>query len=103
MYESSDRPSIIPITNPGSVYAELVLSVYGFGDITLMVGITIVELTDIPESIDIDSVLQEVYQGNAPMNGHMSGEFPVLKPGTNAISRTETVTSLVVRSNWRFL
>ena len=54
-------------------------------------------------SIVIDSVLQEAYQGTTLMNDHMNGEFPVLKPGANAISWSGTVTKVVVRPNWRFL
>ena len=73
----------------------------GSGDITLMVGTTIVELTDISGSIVIDSVLQEAYHGTTLMDDHMSGDFPVLKPGANAISWTGTVTKVVVRPNWR--
>ena len=33
----------------------------------------------------------------------MNGEFPVLKPEANAVSRTETVIKAVVRPNWRYL
>lgn len=91
------------ITNPGNVYAEPILTVYGSGDITLMVGTTIVELEDISGSIVIDSVLQEAYQGTALMNDHMNGEFPVLKPGASAISWTGAVTKVVVKPNWRYL
>ena len=91
------------ITNPGSVYSEPRVTVTGSGDITLMVGTTIVELTDISGSIVIDSVLQEAYTGSELMNDHMSGDFPVLKPGANAISWTGTVTRVVVRPNWRYL
>ena len=91
------------ITNPGSVYSEPILTVYGSGDITLMVGTTIVELEDISGSIVIDSVLQEAYQGVTLMNDHMNGEFPVLKPGMNAISWTGTVTKVVIQPNWRYL
>ena len=69
----------------------------------LMVGTTIVELTDISESIVIDSVLREAYLGNTLMNDNMSGEFPVLKPGMNAISWTGEVARVVVRPNWRYL
>ena len=43
------------------------------------------------------------YQGTTLMNDHMNGEFPVLKPGANAISWTGTVTKVVVRPNWRYL
>lgn len=91
------------ITNPGSVYSEPILTVTGSGNITLMVGLTIVELENISGSIVIDSVLQEAYQGTTLMNNHMNGEFPVLKPGANAISWTGTVTKVVVRPNWRYL
>ena len=54
-------------------------------------------------NIVIDSVLQKAYQGTTLMNDHMNGEFPVLKPGANAISWTGTVTKVVVRPNWRYL
>ena len=49
------------------------------------------------------SVLQEAYQGTTLMNDHMNGEFPRLKPGTNAISWTGAVTKVVVRPNWQYL
>lgn len=91
------------ITNPGSVYAEPVITVYGSGAITLMIGTTIVELEDISGSIVIDSVLQEAYQGTTLMNEHMTGEFPVLKPGANAVSWTGAVTRMVIQPNWRYL
>lgn len=91
------------VTNPGSVYAEPILMVYGSGDITLMVGSTIVELEDISGSILLDCALKEAYLGNALMNDHMTGEFPVLKPGANAVSWSGTVTKVEIKPNWRFL
>ena len=91
------------VTNPGSVYAEPILTVYGSGDITLMVGTTIVELEDISGSILLDCALKEAYLGNALMNDHMTGEFPVLKPGANAVSWSGTVTKVEIKPNWRFL
>ena len=91
------------ITNPGTVYSEPVITVNGSGDITLMIGTKIIELTGITSSITIDSVLQEAYNGTSDMNAHMSGEFPVLKSGMNAISWSGNVTSIVVQPNWRYL
>ena len=91
------------ITNPGSVYSDPVITVTGSGDITLMVGTTIVELTGVSSSIVIDSVLKEAYKGTTLMNDHMSGDFPVLKPGLNAISWTGTVTQVAIKPNWRYL
>ena len=91
------------ITNPGSVHSEPVITVYGAGDITLMVGQTILELTDISDSITLDSELLEAYQGLVPMNDHVSGEFPVLKPGLTSVSWTGNVTRVVIAPNWRYL
>ena len=51
------------ITNPGSVYSEPVITVYGSGDITLMVGTDIVELEGISGSITLDSQIHEAYSG----------------------------------------
>ena len=91
------------ITNPGSVYSEPLITVYGSGNITLMVGTTIVELTDVSNSIALDCALKEAYKGTTLMNDHMSGDFPVLKPGLNAVSWSGNVTGIVVKPNWRYL
>ncbi|QTE70704.1 hypothetical protein JRC49_13015 [Clostridiales bacterium FE2011] len=85
------------------MYSEPILTVTGSGDITLMVGTTIVELENISGSIVLDCALQEAYQGSTLMNDHMTGEFPVLKPGANAISWAGTVTKVVIQPNWRYL
>ena len=91
------------ITNPGSVFSEPVITVYGSGEITLMVGMTIVELDGITDSITLDSPLMEAYKDMTSMNGCMSGDFPTLLPGQNAISWTGNVTKIVVQPNWRYL
>ena len=91
------------VTHHGSVYAEPVITVYGSGDITLMVGTTIVELEDISGLVVIDSALKEAYRGTTLMNDHMTGEFPVLVPGVNGISWTGSVSQVVIQPNWRYL
>ena len=91
------------ITNPGSVYSEPLITVYGSGNITLMVGTTIVELTNVSSSIVLDCALKEAYKGTTLMNDHMSGDFPVLKPGLNAVSWSGNVTSIVISPKWRYL
>ena len=62
-----------------------------------------VELTDISGNIVLDCALKEAYKGNILMNDHMSGEFPVLKPGENAISWSGNVTSVAIHPDWRWL
>ena len=91
------------ITNPGSVYAEPVITVYGSGEITLMVGMSIVELDGITDSITLDTPLMEAYSGATGMNGNMSRDFSTLLPGKNAISWTGNVTKVVIQPNWRYL
>ena len=91
------------ITNPGSVYSEPLITVYGSGNITLMIGTTIVELTNVSSSIVLDCALKEAYKGTTLMNDHMSGDFPVLKPGLNAVSWSGNVTRIVIKPNWRYL
>ena len=91
------------INNPGAVASEPVITLTGTGDITLMVGLTVVELSEINGSITIDSVLREACSGTQSMNGCMSGDFPLLKPGMNAISWTGSVTGLTIQPNWRTL
>ena len=91
------------ITNPGSVYSEPLITVYGSGNITLMVGTTIVELTNVSSSIVLDCALKEAYKGTTLMNDHMSGDFPVLKPSLNAVSWSGNVTRIVIKPNWRYL
>lgn len=91
------------INNPGSVASEPVITVYGSGEITLMVGTTIVELDGITDSITLDTPLMEAYKGVTSVNSCMSGDFPVLLPGQNAMSWTGNVTKVVIQPNWRFL
>ena len=91
------------ITNPGNVPSDPVITVYGSGEITLMVGQTIVELEDISGSITLDGPLMEAYSGTASMNDNMSGDYPTLAPGMNAVSWSGSVTKIEVRPNWRYL
>ena len=90
------------ITNPGSVFSEPVITVYGNGEVTLMVGMTIVEL-EVSGSITLDTPLMEAYSSSTSMNYAMSGDFPILLPGQNAVSWTGDVTKIVIQPNWRSL
>ena len=91
------------VTNPGSVFSEPIITVYGSGEITLMVDMCIVELNGITDSITLDTPLMEAYNGEISMNGNMSGDFPSLAPGANAVSWTGNVTKVVIQPNWRYL
>ena len=91
------------VTNPGSVHAEPVITVYGTGAITLMVDMTITEMESVSGSVTLDTPLMEAYSEATSMNSAMSGDFPVLLPGQNAVSWTGAVNKIEIQPNWRFL
>lgn len=91
------------IKNPGTVHSEPVITVEGTGEITLMVGMTIIELSEIEDKIVLDTQLMEAYKDTTSMNSHMSGDFPTLSPGSTAISWSGDVTKVTVKPNWRYL
>ena len=91
------------LVHPGNIYSEPVITVYGTGDITLIINDSFVELTGVDGSITLDSVIQEAYQGEVLQNEKLKGEFPILKPGNNLVSWTGNVSRLVIQPNWRFL
>ena len=91
------------LTNPGAVRAEPVITVYGSGDITLMVGMTIVELTGVNGSITLDTPRMEAYCGNVSANMKVSGEYPMLGTGATAVSWSGNVSKVTVQPNWRTL
>ena len=91
------------VTNPGNVYAEPIIHVYGSGDITLIVKDAFVELEGVEDIITLNSVIQEAYQGEMLLNDHMDGDFPVLKPGDNLFSWSGDVSRVVIEPNWRYL
>lgn len=91
------------ITNPGSVGSEPIVTVYGSGDVTLMIGMTITELFGISGSITLDTPLMEAYSGVSSANSQMSGDFPTLLPGTNAVSWSGNISRVVIQPNWRYL
>lgn len=91
------------VENPGSIASEPVITVNGAGDITLMIGGTLIELTGVDGSITVDSELLEVYTETDVCNEKMAGEFPTLVPGINAISWDGVVSSVIVVPNWRTL
>lgn len=68
-----------------------------------MVGMQIIDLTDVDGSITINSQMEEVYNGDTLCNEKMEGDFSVLEPSVNAISWDGNVTSVAVQPNWRTL
>ena len=90
--------------NPTGVQAKPLIAITGSGDITLLVGMQIIQLNGIEGGIVLDSELQEAYWNSALKNNCMTGEFPTLGEGNTAISWTGgTVTEVRVVPRWASL
>ncbi|MEA5014860.1 MAG: hypothetical protein VB099_09895 [Candidatus Limiplasma sp.] len=88
------------IASPGSVGAEPVTAAHGSGYATLMAGMAIAGLFGIFGSITLDTPVMEAYSGVASANSRMSGGFPILLPGTNAVRWSGNISRVVIQPNW---
>ncbi|MEQ8154504.1 MAG: distal tail protein Dit [Clostridiaceae bacterium] len=107
-YSVSNNPVTLlspgSIVNTGSIYSEPVFNVTGGGNITLTINSKTVTLTAVTTNIILDSVQQNAYNGAGDnLNSKVTGEFPILEVGSNSISWTGSITSVVITPNWRWL
>ncbi|MGF7186640.1 putative phage tail component-like protein [Desulfitispora alkaliphila] len=92
------------INNPGTLESLPIISVYGLGDINLIINDRQIELTDVDNKIIINSEIEDCYDdGFNNLNSKMNGAFPTLKIGQNIIQWTGNVEEVEVLPNWRWL
>lgn len=92
------------IVNHGTVSSQPIITVYGSGDISLTVGNLEITLTDVEESITIDSEMQEVFKGTDSQNSKYGAvDFPALEIGENLISWAGNVEKVEIIPKWRWL
>lgn len=92
------------VHNPGTVYAQPKITVYGSGNITLDINGTAFPLSAVDGYLTIDSESMEVYKGSESRNSKFGGaDFPRLETGKNAVSWTGNVEKLVIEPEWRWL
>lgn len=91
------------VYNPGTVYAQPSITVYG-RDITLNINGMAFPLSGVDGHITVDSGSMEVYKGNESRNSKFgSEEFPRLETWKNTVSWTGNVEKLVIEPEWRWL
>ena len=78
-----------------------IFNISGRGDLALSVNGRLITLSNIAGSITLNSAIEEAYNGTVSLNTQVSGEFPRLAPGENAISWTGNISSIVITPNWR--
>lgn len=92
------------VINHGTVYSQPTITIYGGGDISLMINGDIFPMYSVEGSITIDSEMMEVFKGNANQNSKYGGEsFPRLEAGKNTVSWTGNVEKVVIEPRWRWL
>ncbi|KGG81066.1 tail protein [Caloranaerobacter azorensis H53214] len=92
------------IINPGTIESEPIISIYGNGDITLMINSNAIKLTDINNKIILNCEIKDCYDDEInSLNSKMLGEFPILIPGQNTIEWTGNVEKIEILPNWRWL
>jgi len=95
------------LTNPGSMASVPIIKVNGSGTGSLTVNGNSVLISEIDDSVVLNSEIQETYKNTGTelinKNATKTGYFPILLPGENTISFSENITSLEIIPNWRWL
>lgn len=90
------------ILNPSEIVSKPKITVYGTGNIDLIVNGAVTQLKAVDGYITIDSEAKITYKDLTPKNGDKIGPFPELKKGINTISTTGTVTNIKIETKWRW-
>ena len=91
------------VVNIGNVEAYPVITITGSGDIVLTVNDKAFSIEDLSSKavLDCDARMAVDNSGNNILES-TDGDFPVLTVGTNTVSWTGTVTSVVITPRWRW-
>lgn len=96
--------NLTPITNPGTRYAEPVITIVGSGDIMLTIGTRTLTITGLASQITLDMEARVAYNGSTNLGSIVSGDWPlIVDPGVNAVLISGTVTSVTMVTNWRYI
>lgn len=99
------RTSAGSISNPTLFPAKPLIKITGSGNVTLTVGTYTVTISGISSYINLDCEDQDAYKTAAENENNKvtlpAGQgYPVLVPGSNAISWTGTVTRVEITPRW---
>jgi phage-related protein len=92
------------VTNAGTVDSLPLIKITGSGTVVITIGgRSFTYVFGAEPHVFIDSFIQEAYYSTTLKNANMTGAFPYLTPGVNAVSWTGTVTELVITPRSRYL
>ena len=102
--ETEYSTSGVSITNRGTIFSEPYITVYGSGDISLIIGSRTLEIADVDGSIVIDNEAKLAYKGDVNLCGSVTGDNWLIFPeGVSTLSWTGNVGKVVVIPKWRDL
>lgn len=73
--------------------------VYGTSG-TVTIGDNTMTFSSISTYVDLDCETQNAYKGATNCNGNVSGNYFVLKPGVNTVSKSSGITSVEITPRW---
>ncbi len=89
------------LTNPTNFNARPLIHITGSGSGTLAVAGVTMSFADMVDYLNIDCEKMNVYRlPNENRNSLMTGDFPVLKSGSNVVSFTGGITSVTITPKW---
>ena len=91
------------VVNIGHVPSRPLIKGEGSGNVVLAVGAYSLSITDISTSILIDSDLGMATAGTVNESYKVSGAWPLLVVGNNAVGWTGAVTKVTITPRWRYL
>ena len=91
------------VVNIGHVPSRPLIKIEGSGNVVLAVGAYSLSITDISTSILIDSDLGMATAGTVNESYKVSGAWPLLVVGNNAVGWTGTVSKVTITPRWRYL
>jgi len=91
------------VVNIGHVPSRPLIKIEGSGNVVLAVGAYSLAITGISTSILIDSDLGMATAGTVNESYKVSGAWPLLVVGNNAVSWTGTVSKVTITPRWRYL
>ena len=91
------------INNPGDMDAFPLIEVTGSGAITVSCGGNVLSIPSCTSGWVIDSENEWILASGVPIGGVCSGDFPVLRKGSNTLAFTGSITKLTVTPRFRYL
>lgn len=91
------------VINPGSAPAEPRITITGNGDMTVMIGMYIMEFEGVVNGLIVDCDKKQIltHDGTARYLDQDIDEFPMLMPGANYIQWTGDVSAMTIEPRWR--